>query len=107
VKGLEWLRRPNETEEEWLRRFYHSGIWARKRKHILLRDKYQCQCHKLFGGKPCRKIANTVHHIKELREHPELALTDDNLMSMSYSCHEKTKKFKKKELPKGVRVIKA
>lgn len=28
-----------------------------------------------------------VHHIKELREHPELSLTDENLISLCTQCH--------------------
>ncbi len=36
-----------------------------------------------------RKItkAQTVHHIKELREHPELSLTLENLVSLCNPCH--------------------
>jgi 5-methylcytosine-specific restriction endonuclease McrA len=91
----------------WERRFYSSKTWQKKRAYILLRDKYMCQCHKIFGGKPCKRIANEVHHIKELADNPELALVDSNLLSMSRKCHEKTKGFKKNiKAPEGVRVIK-
>ena len=31
--------------------------------------------------------ADEVHHIKELREYPELALDDDNLVSLCAKCH--------------------
>lgn len=47
--------------------------------------------------------ANTVHHIKHLKEYPWLALTKSNLMSVCRACHnelhpEKQKyKFKRKE----------
>ena len=30
---------------------------------------------------------NTVHHIMELKEHPELALDDENLVSLCTQCH--------------------
>ena len=48
-----------------------------------------------------------VHHKKELVDYPELALDDDNLMSMAWECHERTKDRKKKRKPQGVRIIKA
>lgn len=30
-----------------------------------------------------------VHHIKELKDHPELALDDDNLISLCHKCHDR------------------
>ncbi|MEC1778412.1 HNH endonuclease [Schinkia azotoformans] len=30
-----------------------------------------------------------VHHTKELRDYPELALVLDNLLTVCFSCHEK------------------
>jgi len=93
--------------EDWTRRFYNSGVWKKKRRYILLRDK-MCQCHKIFGGKPCKRIATEAHHIKELKDYPMLALVDSNLIGLCWRCHEDTKQRHKKqrEIPKGVRVIK-
>ena len=36
-----------------------------------------------------RKIwrAGEVHHIQELKKHPELGLEDDNLISLCTQCH--------------------
>ena len=64
-----------------------------------MRDHYECQdCRKRLqkaaekgqqlSGRD-RKIgrAEEVHHIKELKEHPELALDDDNLVSLCTQCH--------------------
>lgn len=34
------------------------------------------------------KRATTVHHLKHLRDVPELALTDSNLISLCEECHE-------------------
>ena len=31
--------------------------------------------------------AEAVHHIVELKEHPELGLEDDNLISLCVKCH--------------------
>ena len=91
----------------WAVRFYSSKEWLKIREYVLERDHYLCQCHKLWGGKPCGRLATVVHHIKELVDYPELALDEKNLISLSWVCHEKTKKKTKKEKPGGVRVIKA
>lgn len=96
-----------EMTVQWIRRFYNSMAWRRKRGYILQRDHYLCQCYKIFGGKPCGRIAREVHHVKELADYPELALVDSNLLSMAHECHDKTKNFKKKKTPAGVRIIKA
>lgn len=79
--------------------FYNSKAWEYKRADIMERDHYECQdCRKrleeaakkgktLYGWK--RKIwpAEQVHHIKELKEHPDLGLNDDNLISLCRRCH--------------------
>lgn len=65
--------------------FYKSQQWERKRKSVLQRDHYACQeCRR--KGRYCR--ANTVHHIRHLKDEPELALEDDNLESLCRDCHE-------------------
>ena len=77
---------------------------------ILDRDHHECQdCRKrlreagkegkLLTGRD-RKIwpAEEVHHIKELKEHPELALDDDNLVSLCTGCHNHKFVRKKKRL---------
>lgn len=66
-------------------KFYVCREWKQKRKDILDRDNNECQkckyVHHTFGR------ASTVHHIKHLKEHPELAFDDDNLISLCYDCH--------------------
>ena len=101
------MKRFTRSKPEWAIKLYNSGIWRKKRAHILKRDHYLCQSGKLWGGKPCGKLAAEVHHIKELVDFPELALDDDNLISLCRECHEKTKKKSMKRAPSGVRVIKA
>lgn len=103
---MQYKRTYYDNKPPWVRRFYNGKAWRKKRVFILQRDHYTCQCYKLFGGKPCGKIATEVHHIKELEDYPELALVDENLLSMFRDCHEKTKKYGKKA-PVGVRIIKA
>lgn len=66
------------------RKFYKSKEWRHKRKDILKRDHKECQKCKRNGG---QSKATTVHHIKHLKEHPELALTDSNLESLCGTCH--------------------
>lgn len=71
--------------------FYKSGIWERKRVEILERDHYECQrCLGKFGFVKHVKItkANTVHHIVELKDAPDLMLNDDNLISLCRNCHD-------------------
>ncbi|NLG89793.1 MAG: HNH endonuclease, partial [Clostridiaceae bacterium] len=67
-----------------MKRFYKSKEWKRKRKEILRRDNYECQRCKREGG---FSKATTVHHIKHLDKHPELALVDSNLESLCGVCH--------------------
>lgn len=86
------------TEEE-RNRFYHSGVWKRKREAILRRDHYECQeCRKrirkaaadgtkLTGRDAKIGRASTVHHIVELKDNPSLALDDENLEAICFRCH--------------------
>lgn len=64
--------------------FYKSKKWKRKRQQILRRDGYQCQDCKRYGR---IREATEVHHIKFLEFFPELALDDDNLVSLCHACH--------------------
>lgn len=79
-----------------VKNFYKSMIWRKKRLEILKRDHYECQRCKDEGG---FSKAEVVHHIKHLREYPQLALVDANLKSLCAACHnkvhpEKWNKFK-------------
>lgn len=64
--------------------FYKSIEWIKKRRDILKRDNNECQKCKSNGG---YHKAECVHHIKHLKDFPELALTDENLTSLCYACH--------------------
>lgn len=66
--------------------FYNSPRWRRKQKAILRRDHYQCQLCKRYGR---ISEATIVHHKLELVEYPELAMDDDNLVSVCRKCHNK------------------
>ena len=49
------------------------------------RDHNACQMCRQKGK---FRRATTVHHLKHLRDAPELALTDSNLISLCSECHE-------------------
>ena len=80
-----WIRKITETSARGWKAFYHTREWRKKRADILKRDRYSCQVCR-SRGKYAR--ANTVHHIKHLKDAPELALTDENLISLCAACHE-------------------
>ena len=99
--------------------FYNSSNWKRKREDILDRDCHECQdCRKrlrdavkekkrLRGEDAKIRTATEVHHIKELKERPELALDDDNLISLCTQCHNirhgrNPKRFVRKKKPVSV-----
>lgn len=64
--------------------FYKDKHWESKRQAILKRDNYKCrQCSRYGKAIP----ASAVHHINQLEENPELALIDDNLLSLCDECH--------------------
>jgi 5-methylcytosine-specific restriction enzyme A len=80
------------------RKFYDSGPWKQLRKQIKMRDNYECQECKRQGrvsvdsnqysdSAKRKKIMLLVDHIKELEDHPELALEEENLETLCVSCH--------------------
>ena len=98
VRFLPFRSGEDMTEKE-VKAFYNSAAWKHKRMYIMERDHYECQdCRKRLveAGEKGRRLdgwerkiwrAEQVHHIRELREHPELALDDDNLTSLCARCH--------------------
>lgn len=64
--------------------FYVNGIWLKVRDEVLNEQHHECQICKAKG---IYSEAVTVHHIKYLRQHPELALTKSNLMAVCKDCH--------------------
>lgn len=63
----------------------HSDRWRKLRKHILKRDKRTCQYFKRFGE---RIDATRVHHIYPVKDYPEYAWCEWNLISLSAKAHE-------------------
>ena len=78
-------------------KFYKSRPWRKKRREILKRDNDECQRCKSLGG---YSKAVVVHHIKHLKDRPDLALVDDNLVSLCEPCHniEHPEKLKKHQV---------
>ena len=75
--------------------FYHSTDYDIWREIVLERDHYECQffagkwndgIHKPYKIKPV--VANTAHHIKPIKEHPELCLNINNGVALSFEAHE-------------------
>ncbi|ACQ52848.1 HNH endonuclease [Clostridium botulinum] len=65
-------------------KFYKTYKWVKKRQEVLIRDNFECQeCKKQGRFRP----ADCVHHIKELKQYPELALDINNLTSLCNRCH--------------------
>ena len=81
----EWVRKITTDSYRGWKAFYHTTKWKHKRKDILKRDHNACQMCRQKGK---YRRATTVHHIKHLRDSPELALTDSNLISLCDECHE-------------------
>lgn len=81
IKRLGWSKK--EFKERFggiLDIFYQSTEWAIRSAEILKRDKFTCQ---ICGKKP----ANTVHHIRSVWYHPEMALDPRFLITVCKQCH--------------------
>lgn len=83
---------------EQKRKFYDSREWKQLREEVKERDNYECQECKRNGlvtidtneyseSAGRKKIQLVVDHIKELEDHPELALDMDNLETLCVMCH--------------------
>lgn len=92
VKPYTQIRKETPVQNRYLKAinndrpdvFYNSRTWRKKRRAILERDNYECQRCKSKG---LVSKADTVHHIKELKDHPRLGMTNNNLMSVCFRCH--------------------
>lgn len=81
---------------EQKKKFYNSTNWNELRQQALERDNYECQECKRQGlvhvdsikveGER-KSVELNVHHIKEIEDHPELALELDNLETLCIYHH--------------------
>lgn len=84
---------------EQKRKFYDSGDWKQMRAEVKKRDNNECQeckrnglvriddANELNNDGTRKKIQLVVHHIKELEDHPDLALDINNLETLCVDCH--------------------
>lgn len=109
IKDIRQLIQSGDTHP-----FYVAKEWRRLQKKVLADDKGECQLCKAKGK---YAPACIVHHVKHLKQHPELALSkyyvdadgnlQRNLISVCRRCHEtvchperiKYKQFKPKKKP--------
>ncbi|WP_431030043.1 HNH endonuclease [Lysinibacillus sp. LZ02] len=95
---LQWLRKL--ITEDKVIRFYQWCEWRKLRKKALERDRYECQQCKHNGR---YSKAENVHHLKEVKDYPELAMTLSNLESVCITCHNKEhKRFAKVNQPRFI-----
>lgn len=68
--------------------FYKSARWQQKKKEILMRDNYECQeCKKKGKLTTIQHTKLDIHHIKELKDYPELAFDNNNLITVCVYHH--------------------
>ncbi|MGF3103663.1 HNH endonuclease [Rossellomorea sp. DUT-2] len=72
----------NENE---LIKFYNCRKWRNLRKKALERDNNECQRCKRKGKVTLTSLQ--VHHKKEVKTHPQLALSMENLETLCIHCH--------------------
>lgn len=82
LQELRWLE--GLIRQDKLKTFYDSALWKHRRLEALERDNYECQECKRNGK---YRRGKNVHHIKEVKDSPDLALTLDNLETLCIQCH--------------------
>ena len=80
--------------------YYNCKRWRDLRKKILARDHYECQrcVARIRSAAQSGKIlkptdrhirkAVCVHHIQEIKDRPDLAYDEENLISLCHRCHD-------------------
>lgn len=84
-----WLL-PELVEAGQSDKFYSWGVWLRRRDEVLRMDRWECQICKAKGR---YRKASIVHHVKHLKDRPDLALSiwdgrERQLVSVCKQCHE-------------------
>src|SRR5690554_6784333 len=92
IDPVDW---PKEISKGKINKFYKSTDWDIAREKALFRDKFICQFYLgkyTEGNHRPHEIkleeATVVHHIKPIKERPDLCLDIDNLVSLSHEAHE-------------------
>ena len=103
VKWIKYLMSTNKMPK-----FYQGKEWKKLKKEVLRADHYECQLCKSKRKLTILNDSSPVHHIKEVKKEPALALSkyyiDRNgkkkrqLISLCEECHNEIhKRFQKKE----------
>lgn len=80
--------------------FYHSQAWRTLRRQALERDKHLCQICLQHNE---LTFADTVHHIKPIRENDSEKLSLENLVTVCRKCHNELHREKPMTLKKKKR----
>ncbi|WP_251868258.1 HNH endonuclease [Enterococcus malodoratus] len=67
-----------------LKKFYDCAKWRHLRQRAIKRDNHECQMCRAQGK---YHQVNNVHHIKEVKLRPDLALDIDNLVCLCIDHH--------------------
>ncbi|MGX7199211.1 HNH endonuclease [Enterococcus nangangensis] len=67
-----------------LKKFYDCARWRKLRREAIKRDNNECQMCKHLGR--YHRVEN-VHHIKEVKDRPDLALDINNLICLCVDHH--------------------
>lgn len=81
-KLVNWINKL--IREDNIHAFYISKSWIELRSKVLKEQNNECQICKERGK---YKRARTVHHIKHIKNRPDLALTRSNLLCVCEACH--------------------
>lgn len=79
----------SKVRDDKTNKFYHSSAWAKTRYARLVRDNKLCQ--DCLSSRRIT-IADTVHHIIEVKQNWSKRFDIDNLISLCNSCHNKRHK---------------
>ena len=63
---------------------YQLRAWRDRLRKIILQRDPLCQDGRVCGG---RAASTEVHHLKAVREHPELFWAEENLQGVCHRCH--------------------
>lgn len=83
---VRWIRDMEAHGDYRHHAFYISKAWLHLRGEVLSEQHHECQ---LCKAKGLYVPAVTVHHIKTVRQRPDLALTKSNLLCVCADCHYK------------------
>ena len=73
-------------EKDQLYKIYHTKLWEKCRKNVLLRY-FGYDIWELAEGRVIKPDMVVIHHIIERREDPELIYSLDNLITVSPESH--------------------